>query len=152
MQKISEKCYCLNTNPDMRIFIICSKKFYNRVPEIQEQLESAGHRVSLPNHYDEPETEERYLKLGAQEHAKWKAEMFRHSIEDIGENDAVLVLNFEKNGIPNYIGGATFLEMYDASRLGKAIYLFNEIPEGILRDEILGFGPIVINGDLDTIR
>ena len=42
------------------------------------------------------------------------------------EMDAVLVLNLdkEKNGeiLKNYIGGATFLEMYDAFRLGKKIY------------------------------
>ena len=28
--------------------------------------------------------------------------------------DAVLTLNFDKNGQKNYIGGATFLEVYDA--------------------------------------
>ena len=31
------------------------------------------------------------------------------------------------------------------------IYLYNEAPEGILTDEIDGFGPIVINGNLDLI-
>jgi hypothetical protein len=65
--------------------------------------------------------------------------------------DSVLVLNFEKNGQTNYIGGATFLEMYDAFRLGKKIYMFNNIPEGILKDEIIGFNPILINGDLNNI-
>ena len=70
--------------------------------------------------------------------------------------DAVLVLNLdkEKNGklLKNYIGGATFLEMYDAFRLGKKIYLYNDIPDGMLYDEIEGFGPIIINGDLDQIK
>lgn len=66
--------------------------------------------------------------------------------------DSVLVLNFDKNGKKNYIGGATFLEMYDAFRLGKKIYMWNDIPHGILRDEIIGFNPIVINGDLEKIE
>ena len=135
----------------MKIFLICSKKFYDRVPEIQKELEKSGHTISLPNHYDDPTAEARYLHLGREEHAKWKSEMFRYSIGVIENNDAVLVLNFEKNGVPNYIGGATFLEMYDASRLGKTIYLFNEIPEGILRDEICGFNPIVLNGELSRV-
>ena len=51
----------------------------------------------------------------------------------------------------NYIGGATFLEIYDAFRLNKKIYLYNDIPEGMLYDEIQGFAPIIINGDLSKI-
>ncbi|MDD2180984.1 MAG: hypothetical protein PHW32_01295 [Bacilli bacterium] len=66
--------------------------------------------------------------------------------------DIVLVLNFDKDGYKNYIGGATFLEMYDAFRLGKKIYLYNDIPEGILEDEIIGFNPIIINGKLEEIK
>ena len=42
--------------------------------------------------------------------------------------------------------------MYDAFRMGKKIYMYNDIPEGILYDEISGFGPIIINGDLDLIK
>ncbi len=136
----------------MKIFLICSKQFYPRVPEIQEELESAGHVITLPNSYDEPFSEDRYKELGANEHAKWKAEMLRHSTDVIEENDAVLVLNFEKNSIPNYIGGATFLEMYDAFRLDKKIFLYNDIPDGILRDEIIGFSPRIINGNLRLVN
>ena len=65
-------------------------------------------------------------------------------------------MNFdkEKDGqvLKNYIGGATFLEMYDAFRLGKKIFLYNEIPNGMLFDEIEGFNPIIINGNLDIIK
>ena len=34
----------------------------------------------------------------------------------------------------------------------KKIYLYNAIPEGMLYDEISGFSPIVINGDLDLVK
>jgi len=77
--------------------------------------------------------------------------MLKRSSEIIEKNDAVLVLNFEKNGLQNYIGGATFLEMYDAFRMAKKIYLFNEIPEGIMKDEINGFSPTVIRTNLGKI-
>ena len=94
--------------------------------------------------------------LGKEEHQKFKAKMYKQSEDTISNMDAVLVLNLdkEKNGliIKNYIGGATFLEMYDAFRLGKKIYLYNDIPKAMLFDEIEGFGPIIINGDLNLIK
>lgn len=135
----------------MRIFLICSKKFYDKIPNIKLRLEEKGHKVTLPNCYDDPFLEDKYRDLGNNEHSKWKAEMIKHSTEVISEQDAVLALNFEKNGIKNYIGGATFLEMYDAFRLGKKIYLYNDIPEGILKDEIIGFSPIIIESNINKI-
>ena len=78
------------------------------------------------------------------------------SEKTIKNMDAVLVLNFDKNTEgkieKNYIGGATFLEIYDAFRLNKKIYLYNNIPDGILTDEIIGFSPIIINGDLSKVK
>lgn len=135
----------------MKIFIICSKSFYPKISDIQKRLENNGHAISLPNCFDDPGTEDRYRRLGMKAHAAWKAGMFGHSADVIEANDAVLVLNFEKNGLKNYIGGATFLEMYDAFRLGKKIYLFNKIPEGTFKDEIIGFAPVVLEGDLDRL-
>ncbi len=136
----------------MKIFIICSKAFYGKVPGIKKILENKGNIITLPNCFDAPETEDKYRKLGFEAHSKWKGEKLKHSATVILENDAVLVLNFEKNGIKNYIGGATFLEMYDAFKLGKKIYLYNDIPDGMLKDEIVGFYPVIINGDLSKIN
>ena len=135
----------------MKIFLICSKVFYGTIPPIKETLEHAGHEITLPNAYDDPGTEARYRETGAQEHAAWKASMLKHSEAVIKGIDAVLVLNFEKNGQENYIGGATFLEMYDAFRLGKKIYMYNDIPTGMLKDEIEGFEPILLHQDVNLI-
>ena len=137
--------------PQMKIFIICSKRFYPRVLKIKSQLENNKHVVELPNSFDNPEKENEIRNMGIETHSKWKGEMFKHSIEVIQNCDAVLVLNFDKGDYKNYIGGATFLEMYDAFRLNKKIFLYNQIPEGILKDEIGGFGPIIIDGDLKKI-
>ena len=140
----------------MKILIICSKKFYNRIAKIKEKLENNGHIVYLPNCYDAPNTEDKMRELGYDEHKEFKAKMFRQSEEVIKEMDAVLVLNFdkEKDGqvFKNYIGGATFLEMYDAFRFNKKIYLYNDIPVGMLKDEIEGFAPILIKGNIDSIK
>ena len=133
----------------MKIFIICSKAFYDKIPPVREELENMGHTIILPNCYDAPETESRYR--GTSEHANWKSEMIKHSEKVISGVDCVLVLNDAKNGVENYIGGSTFLEMYGAFRLGKQIYMMNDIPKGVLEDEIIGFNPVILNGNLSKL-
>lgn len=140
----------------MKLLLICSKQFYSKIEEIKSELENNQIEVFLPNCYDDPSTEDKMRELGPEAHRDFKSRMFKQSEETIKNMDAVLVLNYDKNknGIiyKNYIGGATFLEMYEAFRYGKKIYLMNDIPEGMLFDEIEGFGPIIINGDLSIIN
>lgn len=126
--------------------IVCSKAFYHRIPAIQKTLEDRGHVVHLPNCFDQPQIEDTYR--GTHGYSQWKASMFKQSEHAIQNSDAILVLNYTKNNIPNYIGGATFLEMYDAFRLGRQIFLYNPIPDGMLKDEITGFAPKVVGDDL----
>ena len=140
----------------MKILIICSKRFYDNIPNIKKELIKNDIEVFLLNCYDDPTTEERMWHLGKDKHQEFKAKMYKQSEDTIKNMDAVLVLNFDKNTEgkieKNYIGGATFLEMYDAFRLNKKIYLYNDIPKGILYDEIEGFAPVIINGDLSNIK
>lgn len=140
----------------MKVLIICSKQFYSKIEEIKEILKSRNIEVFLPNCYDDPSTEERMWKLGKKEHQEFKAKMYKQSEETIKNMDAVLVLNYDKNKdgetYKNYIGGATFLEMYDAFRLNKKIFLINDIPEGMLFDEIEGFNPTVLNGNINLVK
>lgn len=140
----------------MKVLIICSKKFYPKIEEVKKYLEKKNIEVFLPNCYDDPTAEQKAWDLGAEEHQKFKSKMYKQSEDTISNMDAVLVLNLdkEKDGkiLKNYIGGATFLEMYDAFRLGKKIYLYNDIPNGMLYDEIEGFSPIIIGGNLEIIK
>ena len=140
----------------MKMLIICSKRFYGNIPNIKNSLKQKNIQVFLPNCYDDPKTEERMWNLGREKHQEFKAQMYKQSEETIKNMDAVLVLNFDKitneKIEKNYIGGATFLEIYDAFRLNKKIYLYNDIPEGMLYDEIQGFAPIIINGDLSKLK
>ena len=106
----------------MKILIICSKAFYKDITPIKEKLEEMGHIVELPNSYYEPDAEKKSWNLGEKEHSEFKARMFRMSEERIATMDAVLTLNFDKNGKKNYIGGATFIEMYEAFMKNKKIY------------------------------
>lgn len=141
---------------NMKILLICSKIFYGNIPKIEEELKNNNHEVFMPNCYDDPSVEDKMRKLGKEKHAEFKAKMFKRSEDLISNMDAVLVLNFdkEKDGkvYKNYIGGATFLEMYDAFRFNKKIYLYNDIPEGMLFDEIEGFSPIILNGNISEVK
>ena len=133
----------------MKILLICSKSFYGKLQDYKQKLENLGHKVFMPNFWNAPETEAKYR--GTPEHHIFKAKMFRQSEETIKNIDAVLVLNFEKNGQKNYIGGATFLEIYDAFRMNKKIYFVNDIPDNMLKDELIGFNPTIIGEDLTKI-
>ncbi|HSX48201.1 MAG TPA: hypothetical protein VLF41_01710 [Candidatus Nanoarchaeia archaeon] len=135
----------------MKIFICCSKAFYPQVEAVKRTLEAAGHTITLPNSFDNPGREDEVRAVSAKAHSSWKAEMIREQNRKIEANDAILVLNLEKDGQPNYIGGATFLEIFKAFEMNRKIFLLNPIPDNILRDELLGMEPLVINGDLALI-
>ena len=136
----------------MKIFIACSKHFYDRIVPIKEKLEAEGHIITLPNSFEEPMAEERFKEMSKEEHVKWKNMMMRLHEKNIKPQDAMLVLNFEKKGIPNYIGGATFMEVIKAWEFKQKIFFYNPIPNCCFTDELNGMSPIVINGDLSKIQ
>lgn len=111
-----------------------------------------GHVVQLPNSYSAPFMEEEKKKEGKEAHIEWKGRMIRMQEENVRRNDAVFVLNIEKNGQKNYIGGATFLEIAKAFELNKKIFLFNPIPDSIFKDELIAMNPILINQDLSLVK
>jgi hypothetical protein len=135
----------------MKIFICASKYNYGHIYNIKQSLEGMGHIVTVPNSYDNPMMEEEMKKLGTDEHRKWKGSMLKLQKEKVAANDCILVLNFEKNGIANYIGGATFLEIYQAFDANKKIYLYNPLPDSSFKDELIGMDVKIIMGDLNKI-
>lgn len=78
-------------------------------------------------------------------------DLIRGHFKEIRHADAILVVNEDKNGIPNYIGGSTFLEMGFAHVLRKKIFLLNPIPEMIYSDEMRAMEPTVIDGDIANL-
>ncbi len=136
----------------MKILIICSKKSYCYVNDLKNKLESLNHEVFLPNCIDNADAEKEAWAKGEEAHRQFKKSMYQKSANVISQVDAVLVFNLTIENKINYIGGATFLEMYEAYMNAKKIYLYNDIPEGILYDEIHGFSPIVIHKDLSLIK
>ncbi|MBD3304469.1 hypothetical protein GF343_04955 [Candidatus Woesearchaeota archaeon] len=136
----------------MKIFICASKHCYHLIAPIKEELEKQGHSITLPNSYEDPMHEERLKQESTEKHAEFKSAMLKLQEQKIKANDALLICNFEKHGQSNYIGGATFLEIFKAFELGKKIFLINPIPDNILKDEIVGMQPVIINQDLSKIK
>lgn len=136
----------------MRIFIACSKHFYEKINQIKSELEKRGHEVALPNSFNEPVKEENIKRISKEAYIRWKADMLKKDEENIIPNDAILVLNFKKNNQNNYIGGATFLEIYKAWELSKKIFLYNPIPDNNFKDELIGINPTILNGNLELIE
>lgn len=136
----------------MKIFVCASKHNYHLLKPVMKELERKGHSVTPPNSFDEPFKEDEVKKQSTEDHIKWKSKMIRLQKEKIAQNDAILVFNWEKHGQKNYIGGATFLEIFQAFDLGKKIYLMNPMPEGIFHDELTGMNPMILNGNLDLVK
>jgi nucleoside 2-deoxyribosyltransferase len=78
--------------------------------------------------------------------------LIRDYFGEIKNADAVLIVNIDKNGIKNYIGGNSFLEMGFAHVLDKKLYLYDDIPDLSYKDEMVAMQPIVINQDLSKIK
>lgn len=101
---------------------------------------------------------QRYIENGHQHvaekerhQAKKENDLIRRYYELIKEHDAVLVVNVEKHGIQNYIGGNTFLEMAFAHVLDKPLYVLDPLPDLPYLSEMEAMKPIVLNGDLSKI-
>lgn len=121
--------------------------------DAEKELLQKGHEVVLPKHTKE------YAEMGlgadtSHESIKDKIEqdLIRDYFEEIKNSDAVLIINIDKNGTANYIGGNAFLEMGFAHVLSKPIYILNEIPKVFYKDEILAMQPIILSGDLSKIH
>lgn len=86
-------------------------------------------------------------------HQKYNMDAIREFWREMQGADAVLVLNYDKKGVKNYIGGNTLMEMGFAHVLNQKIFLLNPIPEiNFYKTEIEAMKPVIINGDLNLIK
>lgn len=147
----------------MNITICGSIAFYDGMLEVKKDLEQLGHQVKLPPFEIKDEEgnmipiKEYYSRRKAETNdTSWiwdrKEEAMKMHFQKVEWSEAVLILNYEKNNIPNYVGANTLLEMGLAFHLNKKLFLLNDIPEISYKEEILGMKPIVINNDLTKIK
>jgi hypothetical protein len=133
----------------MRIAICSSMTFSEQLIEMKNRLERRGHVVFISRFAEKflgkSESEKEELNLFHQR----ECDVIRHFWEKINDSDAILVLNYEKRGIPGYIGGNTLMEIGFAHVLRKKIYFVNPIPDIVFyRSELEAVRPSIVGEDL----
>src|SRR3989344_7824617 len=106
----------------MRIGIIGSMQFTDKMVEIRDKLISLGHeafvtdlhKAMIGKDYEEIEK----IKL----EQKFNQDAIREFWRAMQGADAVLVLNLDKNGIKNYVGGNTLMGIGFAHVLNQKVF------------------------------
>ena len=137
----------------MKITICGSMHFAKEMIETQNILQEMGHEAIIPRDthecVDRPE-----LNVDMEHCTKNDVDIDKEHFNSIAESDAIVVLNYPKNGIVGYVGGATLMEIGIARHLDKNIFLLNDIPS----EKDLGYAfeirlarPVILHGDLGKI-
>jgi len=141
----------------LKITICGSVKFAGKLVKIYKKLKNLGHKPMMHKKmFGIADGTARELIKGIKaDHAetKRKNNFIKWWYDCIKSGDAILVCNFDKNGIKNYIGGNTLMEIGFAHVSNKKIFLLNSIPEEVsYADEIKAMVDEIIFGDLTKIK
>lgn len=135
------------------IITICgSMAFAEQMMEAKKILEAKQHKIYVSGFT------EAYIGKSVKEkesltvHHKNEKDAIKEHWEKIKKSDAILVLNYYRKGIKNYIGGNTLMEIGFAHVLDKKIFLLNNIPEiSYYKSEIEACKPIMLDGNLGKV-
>lgn len=138
------------------VTICSSSSFYKQANELQDELEALGFEVLVPNMATAMKLENNYERKFFQ---PWltdptaygvKADLIHGHFDKVAKADSVLILNGEKRGVKNYIGGNVLMEMGLAFHLGIPIFIFYDVPEeSSFIEEIRGMLPTLLKGDIE---
>jgi len=136
----------------MKIGIIGSMQFTEKMLEFRDKLNELGHEALVTdlhkNLVGKTDEEKEKIKL----HQKYNMDAIRAFWRMMQGADAVLVLNYNKHGIKNYVGGNTLMEIGFAHVLNQKIFMLNPIPDmPYCKSEIEAVKPVILNGDLTKI-
>ena len=140
----------------MKILIIGSMAFIHEMLTVQKRLKKLGHTAHIPVG-TKPHQKDPTFVENLEENLKFciERDVMRKNFQEVGKNDAVLVLNHKRNGLEGYIGISALMEMAIAHYLKKKIFLYNNIPhfrEVRWAHEVSIMQPIVIDGDLSKLE
>lgn len=136
----------------MRIYVCGSMSFADQMMATKQKLEALGHTVLVSSFVEShlglshEESEAQAIK---EKHAE---DAMKVDFKKLHEVDAMLVLNYDKRGIANYIGGNTLLEMGLGHVLDCKIFLTNPVPEiPYYQSEIEAMHPVIIGDDYSLL-
>lgn len=142
----------------MKIYTLGSNAFMHKMVEVTDKLIAMGVDSFIHENYrqlvnGELDYQVKLWTEGEKARVKKEYDYFRQHYKHILESDAILIVNDEKNGIKNYIGGNVLIEMGQAYVNDKKIFFLNGMPTGLsYQDEILALEPICLEGDLENIK
>jgi len=116
-----------------KIVLCGSMKFVEQMKEWKDKLESKGYKVYTPTLFDFHKVRDEDGNL--EEFENIKRRETKNHFEKVKMADILLILNYDKDGKINYIGGNTFAEISYAIALnlchGKniKIYTINPLPQ-----------------------
>lgn len=128
-------------------------QYTEQMIKARDELTAMGHEAYLTDLHEgfigKTDEQKEKIKIFQKNH-KDAIRIFWNKMQD---GDAVLVLNLDKHGIKNYVGGNTLMEIGFAHVLGQKIYLLHPIPDiPYYKTEIEAMHPIILNGDLSLVR
>lgn len=135
-------------NPKSTDVAVCgSMAHMTEWSNVIDELRADGLTVSTP---DISEGKIDWSSLPDEEVIRRKGHLLRRHFANIAVAKAVLVCNYVKDDIDNYVGTNSLLEMEAGYLYEKPVYLLNPVPYQSSREEILAMEPIVLNGDIQS--
>ncbi len=136
----------------MKVGVIGSMQYTEQMMAICGKLRELGHEAFMSKFANafvgKNDEEKEIIKL----QQKNEQDAMRTDCEWVKDMDAVVVADYDKHGIPNYIGGNAFIEMAYAYILHKNLYTLNPIPDmPHYGTELIAMKPVVLDGDLHKI-
>lgn len=128
-------------------------QFTDKMLEVKEKLQELGHDAFVTDLHKAMvgKTSEDIEKIKL--HQKYNMDAIREFWKMMQGADAVLVLNLDKNGIKNYVGGNTLMEIGFAHVLNQKVFMLNPIPKlPYCETEIKAVKPVILYGDLTKIK
>src|SRR3989344_9492927 len=117
----------------MKIYVLGSSHFKKEMVKCSEKLRELGHDGWIHPDYEayvrgkKQDIIERWVK-GERAAIKRENNYLKTHYKHIIESDGILIVNAEKSGIKNYIGGNVLIEMGQAYVHDKKIFFLYDMP------------------------
>lgn len=142
----------------MKIYVLGSSHFMHTMVKCSVELRELGFEGWIHPDYEAFVRGERQdiidrWKNGEEAALKREQNYYKSHYKHILASDAILIVNSEKNGVKNYIGGNVLIEMGQAYVNDKKIFFLHDVPDkSPYLDEIIAMDPIPLKGDLKNLH
>ena len=141
------------------IIMICSSGFFGKeAHRVKEELEKMGHEILIYSNKIQVDgkilTPKEFHKMRRESfegaYLDTKRKLMKAHIKFVEGSDAILVLNYDKDGKIGYVGGNTFMEICITYYLKKKIFMWKMPSEDQIHyEEIVAMEPEILNENLE---